>query len=236
MSIHVVEPPTHLAGGQHAAASELCETLDALGIAQHRVAQLFGVGPRSVRRWQDGDRRVPCGVSIVVRLLACGAVTIDQVEQAAVAIPARTNGGAKPEPPAPLLVAPAPEQSAAAPAEAAALADPGLSTAEKVVALAPGDCRWPCGDPGRPDFHFCGSPVARRPYCEHHRAMAYAAPLTGSGQGARIGLVAHGWRSPTTKRLSTGVSTRVSTDPVGGSVDRSVDESIAAQAQDFRAL
>ena len=33
----------------------------------------------------------------------CGAVTVDQVEQAAVAIPARTNGSAKPEPPAPLL-------------------------------------------------------------------------------------------------------------------------------------
>ena len=27
--------------------------------------------------------------------------------------------------------------------------------------------------PARPDFHFCGSPAARRPYCEHHRAMAY---------------------------------------------------------------
>ena len=166
----------------------------------------------------------------------CGAVTVAQVEQAAVPIPARTNGSAKPGPPAPLLVAPAPEQSVVARAEAAALADPGLTTAEKVCALTPEACRWPCGDPGHPDFHFCGSPVARRPYCEHHRAMAYVAPLTGSGHGARIGLVAHGWRSPTTKRLSTGVSTRASTDPVGGSVDRSVDESIAAQAQDFRAL
>src|SRR4029077_4930564 len=108
--------------------------------------------------------------------------------------------------------------------------------AEKVVALAPGTCRWTCGDTVRPDFHFCGSPVASRPYCEHHRAIAYLAPLTGSGHGAPIGLVTHGGRSPTTKRLSTGVSTRASTDPVGGSVDRSVDESIAAQAQDFRAL
>ena len=120
------------------ATTEFRATLDALGIAQHRVAQLFGVGPRSVRRWQDGDRRVPCGVGIVLRLLAAGAVTVDQVEQAAVAIPARTNGSAKPGPPAPLLVAPAPEQSAVAPAEAAALADPGLTTAEKVVRARPG--------------------------------------------------------------------------------------------------
>ena len=218
------------------AATEFRATLDALGIAQHRVAQLFGVGERNIRRWRAGDRRVPCGVGIVLRLMACGAVTIDQVEQAAVAIPARTNGGAKPEPPAPLPGAPAPEQSAAAPAEAVALTDPGLTTAEKVVALAPDACRWPRGDPGHPDFRFCGSPVTERPYCEHHHALAYAAPLTGSGQGARTGPVGHGWRSPTTKRLSTGVSTRVSTDPVDGSVDRSVDESIAAQAQDFRAL
>ena len=47
--------------------TEFRATLDALGIAQHRVAQLFGVGPRSVRRWQDGDRRIPCGIGIVLR-------------------------------------------------------------------------------------------------------------------------------------------------------------------------
>src|SRR6516225_5389841 len=86
----------------HAASDSVVEfraTLDALGLAQGRVAQLFGVGPRSVRRWQHGDRRVPCGVGIVFRLLAAGVVTVDQVEQAAT--PARTNGGAKPEPPEP---------------------------------------------------------------------------------------------------------------------------------------
>ena len=48
--------------------TEFHATLDALGIAQHRAAKLFGVGPRSMRRWQDGDRRVPCGVGIVLRL------------------------------------------------------------------------------------------------------------------------------------------------------------------------
>jgi hypothetical protein len=69
------------------AADEFRATLGALGIAQRRVAQLFGVGPRSVRRWQCGDRRVPCGVGIVLRLLAAGAVTVAQVEQAAVPAP-----------------------------------------------------------------------------------------------------------------------------------------------------
>jgi hypothetical protein len=178
------------------AATEFRATLDALGIAQQRAARLFGVGPRSVRRWQDGDRRVPRGVDIVIHLLAAGTVTIAQVE-AAVAIPARTNGSAKLGAPAPLLVAPAPEQSVVAGAEAAAPAGPGLSTAEKVCALSADVCRWPCGDPACPDFHFCSSPVARKPYCEHHRAMAYAPPLTGSGPGARTGPVSRGWRSPT---------------------------------------
>jgi hypothetical protein len=155
-----------------AAADEFRETLGTLGIAQHRVAQLFGVGPRSVRRWQYGDRRVPCGVGIVLRLLAAGTVTVAQVEQAAVPVPTQTNGSAKPAPLAPLFVEPASEQSALARAKAATLADPGLTTAEKVFALTAKACRWPYGDPGRPDFRFCGSPVVTKPYCEHHRAVA----------------------------------------------------------------
>jgi hypothetical protein len=211
------------------ATTDFRETLGALGITQHHVARLFGVGPRSVRRWQYGDRRVPCGVGIVLRLLAAGTVTVDQVEQAAaVAIPARTNGGAEPEPPAPLLGGPAPEPSASllarpvpepsvvADVKAAVSADPtiadptiadptiadptiadptiadstiadsisadstsadsGPTTAEKVFALAPGACRWPYGDPGHSDFHFCGDLVAQRPYCGRHRALAYVAP------------------------------------------------------------
>jgi hypothetical protein len=92
MSTHVVEPSYPSGWGQHAAASELCEMLSTLGLAQHRVAQLFAVAPRSVRRWKSGDRHIPCGVNIVLRLLAAGAVTVAQVEQAAVPIPARTWG------------------------------------------------------------------------------------------------------------------------------------------------
>jgi hypothetical protein len=99
---------------------------------------MFGVRPRSVRRWQHGDRRVPRGVGIVLRLLAAGVITVDQVEQAAIPIPVRTNGSAKSEPPAPLLVEPAPAQAALARAEAATTTDSGLTTAEKVIALGPG--------------------------------------------------------------------------------------------------
>jgi len=176
------------------AAVELREVLDAFDITQCRAARWFDVAPRSIRRWLHGSRRIPRGIGIVIHLLVVGAVTADQVAKAAAAvasIPARTNGGAEPEPPAPLLVAPALETPA----------DPGpaiaTTTAAKVYGLAVGTCRWPDGDPRHPDFHFCGNPVTKKkPYCEHHHAMAYMAPPTGGGHGARIRLVAqwgHQW-------------------------------------------
>lgn len=35
-------------------------------------------------------------------------------------------------------------------------------------------CQWPFGDPGEPDFHFCGREAAPgRPYCPEHVARAY---------------------------------------------------------------
>ena len=35
-------------------------------------------------------------------------------------------------------------------------------------------CLWPIGDPGDPDFHFCGEPaVPGKPYCASHCAKAY---------------------------------------------------------------
>src|SRR5262249_45378750 len=205
------------------AATEFRATLGALGIAQHRVAQLFGVGPRSLRRWQHGDRRVPRGVGIVFRLLASGAVTIGQVEAAAVSAPARTNGTATPEPPTLLPVELALEQSASACAKAATLADPGLTTAEKVFALTTETCRWPFGDPGRPDFYFCGDLVARGPYCERHRAVAYMAPRTGGGHGARIRLVTqwgHQWPCP--KGTHHAAPVALSAPPAGASNHRSI--------------
>jgi GcrA cell cycle regulator len=67
--------------------TEFHQALSGLNLAQQRVAALIDVSPRAVRRWRHGERRVPCGVAIVVHLLAAGAVTIDQVEKAAV----RTN-------------------------------------------------------------------------------------------------------------------------------------------------
>src|SRR5262245_35486144 len=128
-----------------AAATEFRATLGALNITQTRIARLFNVTTRHVRRWQHGDRNVPHTVGLVVNLLAMGVVTVAQVE-AAVPAPARTNGNAKPKPPTPRPIEPAP---------APALADPSLTTAEKIVALAPNACRWPYNDPRHPNFYYC---------------------------------------------------------------------------------
>jgi hypothetical protein len=156
-----------------AAATEFRAALGALNITQRRLAQLFTVNPRTVRHWGYGDRRLPRGVAIVLRLLTTGVVTVEQVEAAALV-------STKPEPPAPLLVGPAPERSALAPT----LADPSLTTAEKIVALAPNACRWPYNDPRHPNFYFCSRPTAAPPYCNEHRI---AARMTPRPQQAPIG-------------------------------------------------
>ena len=38
-------------------------------------------------------------------------------------------------------------------------------------------CKWPIGDPGKEDFHFCGNDsLDGVPYCEYHSGVAYQAP------------------------------------------------------------
>ncbi len=34
-------------------------------------------------------------------------------------------------------------------------------------------CHWPIGDPGQPDFFFCGGKAANGPYCGYHSRIAY---------------------------------------------------------------
>ena len=43
-----------------------------------------------------------------------------------------------------------------------------------VVSMPGPTCQWPFGDPGDPDFHFCGKRVLPgKPYCAEHHARAY---------------------------------------------------------------
>ena len=38
-------------------------------------------------------------------------------------------------------------------------------------------CKWPIGDPGNENFHFCGhDSLEGAPYCEYHAGVAYQAP------------------------------------------------------------
>jgi GcrA cell cycle regulator len=43
-----------------------------------------------------------------------------------------------------------------------------------VLTLTEHNCKWPIGDPGRPNFHFCGRGADHNsPYCAEHSKLAY---------------------------------------------------------------
>ena len=46
-----------------------------------------------------------------------------------------------------------------------------------IFALTEHTCKWPIGDPGQEDFHFCGHESREgAPYCEYHSGVAYQTP------------------------------------------------------------
>ena len=46
-----------------------------------------------------------------------------------------------------------------------------------IYALTERTCKWPIGDPGHEDFHFCGhDSLEGGPYCEYHAGVAYQVP------------------------------------------------------------
>lgn len=49
-----------------------------------------------------------------------------------------------------------------------------ISKRATILTLTETTCKWPIGDPGDPDFHFCGNPSAEdAPYCKYHCSIAY---------------------------------------------------------------
>ncbi|MTI18765.1 GcrA cell cycle regulator [Rhodobacteraceae bacterium RKSG542] len=49
-----------------------------------------------------------------------------------------------------------------------------VSERATILTLTERTCKWPIGDPGSEDFHFCGRQSdASTPYCAHHRQIAY---------------------------------------------------------------
>ena len=54
-----------------------------------------------------------------------------------------------------------------------------LAERRQLIDLEDDNCRWPIGDTGTPDFHFCNSTkYAGLPYCENHARRAYQPPRT----------------------------------------------------------
>jgi GcrA cell cycle regulator len=49
-----------------------------------------------------------------------------------------------------------------------------LGQRRSLLELTEDTCRWPIGDPGSPDFYFCGGPaITSLPYCAYHSRVAY---------------------------------------------------------------
>ena len=61
---------------------ELVTALRCLDLTQQGFARLVGHGERVVRYWVAGERSVPQGIAILVRLLVAGRITMGDVEAA----------------------------------------------------------------------------------------------------------------------------------------------------------
>ncbi|WP_230532308.1 GcrA family cell cycle regulator [Microvirga roseola] len=49
-----------------------------------------------------------------------------------------------------------------------------MSERVTIMELRESMCRWPMGDPTKPDFRFCGArSITGLPYCTHHARIAY---------------------------------------------------------------
>ncbi len=52
-----------------------------------------------------------------------------------------------------------------------------LGQRRSLLELTENTCRWPIGDPGNPDFFFCGGQtISSLPYCAYHARLAYQPP------------------------------------------------------------
>lgn len=63
-------------------ATDFRNTLASLGLSQSEASRVLGVTSRAVRMWVAGDRAVPEPLAKLVKLLASGKVTVDDVRDA----------------------------------------------------------------------------------------------------------------------------------------------------------
>lgn len=92
--------------------------------------------------------------------------------------PARPSAGAAPTVGATALKADAKPQATPKPKaeekpELDAVVVP-ISKRASILTLTENTCKWPIGDPGDGDFHFCGhKSESGAPYCKYHAEIAY---------------------------------------------------------------
>jgi GcrA cell cycle regulator len=61
-----------------------------------------------------------------------------------------------------------------------------MSERVTIMDLRESMCRWPMGDPTKPEFRFCGArSVTGLPYCNHHARIAYQ-PVTDRKRDRRL--------------------------------------------------
>ncbi|MBB4041196.1 GcrA cell cycle regulator [Microvirga flocculans] len=75
-----------------------------------------------------------------------------------------------------VVIAPIAMQPAVAETEAFVDEDVAIPMSERVTImdLRESMCRWPMGDPTKPEFRFCGArSITGLPYCTHHARVAY---------------------------------------------------------------
>lgn len=58
-------------------------SLKRLGLTQVGAARLFGVDPRTSRRWVAGDLVIPPAVALALRLMVAHGVPLDEAERLA---------------------------------------------------------------------------------------------------------------------------------------------------------
>ncbi len=64
---------------------------------------------------------------------------------------------------------------------------PPMDQGATIFSLTASTCRWPIGDPGDLDFHFCGANSnAGQPYCDYHAAKAYQPPKAKNANRKRM--------------------------------------------------
>ena len=75
-----------------------------------------------------------------------------------------------------VVIAPIPLQPVTSVPEVFVEDDIAVPMSERVTImdLRESMCRWPMGDPTKPEFRFCGArSITGLPYCTHHARIAY---------------------------------------------------------------